>query len=196
MAVSGIMTSMKNGKALKTDYHAYCHVCGTMAVIPPPSETANVRETVICHQCGAILRVHHLAGVLLNIIPSKAKYLQKAKELKGISIYLLEANSVLPNALSRLTKCVCSEYWDNVPFGSTIRNVRCEDVCQLTFPDRSFDLIISQDVFEHVADPMQGFREIYRVLKPGGWHVFTTPYNRLNKPSSISYVRPYKYSSG
>jgi 2-polyprenyl-3-methyl-5-hydroxy-6-metoxy-1,4-benzoquinol methylase len=46
----------------------------------------------------------------------------------------------------------------------------------LTFADGTFDLIITQDVFEHVMQPAETFREIARVLKPGGAHIFTMPW--------------------
>jgi len=54
---------------------------------------------------------------------------------------------------------------------------------QLTFQDQSIDLHISQDVFEHIFDPAQAFREIARTLKPGGAHVFTTPLVNKNAPT-------------
>ena len=38
----------------------------------------------------------------------------------------------------------------------------------LPWPDGTFDLILSDHVFEHVHDQETAFREIYRVLKPGG----------------------------
>jgi SAM-dependent methyltransferase len=46
----------------------------------------------------------------------------------------------------------------------------------LTFHDESFDLLLTQDVLEHVFDADAVFREIARVLRPGGMHVFTVPY--------------------
>lgn len=42
------------------------------------------------------------------------------------------------------------------------------DVQQLTFADASFDTIIATCVFCSVPDPILGFREIKRVLKPKG----------------------------
>lgn len=39
---------------------------------------------------------------------------------------------------------------------------------RLPFEDSCFDLVVSQAVFEHVADPTKMAKEIFRVLKPGG----------------------------
>ncbi|MGI6278572.1 MAG: class I SAM-dependent methyltransferase [Patescibacteria group bacterium] len=38
----------------------------------------------------------------------------------------------------------------------------------LPFQDKSFDVIVSNDVFEHIDDANRLVRETYRVLKPGG----------------------------
>ena len=40
------------------------------------------------------------------------------------------------------------------------------------YPDRSFDVIISQSVLEHLHDPLAAFGEVNRILKPGGRFVF------------------------
>jgi SAM-dependent methyltransferase len=54
----------------------------------------------------------------------------------------------------------------------------------LSFPDESFDLFITKDVFEHVFNPDIASREIMRVLKKGGAHVFTAPKHKALKTSS------------
>ncbi len=47
----------------------------------------------------------------------------------------------------------------------------------LPFKDRSFDLVLSHAVIEHVADAPQYLRECERVLRPGGWmYLSTAPY--------------------
>jgi SAM-dependent methyltransferase len=38
----------------------------------------------------------------------------------------------------------------------------------LPFPDGTFDVVVSNQVFEHIADPPRVLPEIRRVLKPGG----------------------------
>jgi SAM-dependent methyltransferase len=45
----------------------------------------------------------------------------------------------------------------------------------LPFPDQTFDLIVSKDVFEHLMDPLFVLSEIRRVLKPGGMFLFHVP---------------------
>jgi ubiquinone/menaquinone biosynthesis C-methylase UbiE len=42
------------------------------------------------------------------------------------------------------------------------------DVQNLDFPDDSFDMVITSCVFCSVTDPIKGFQEINRVLKPDG----------------------------
>ncbi len=60
-----------------------------------------------------------------------------------------------------------------------IRNLHfaLADGMALPFPDRSFDLVLSHAVIEHVADAPLYLRECARVLAPGG-HVYlsTSPY--------------------
>jgi SAM-dependent methyltransferase len=63
----------------------------------------------------------------------------------------------------------------DLPRGAVVREVTCQDLEQLTFPDESFDLFITQDVLEHVLRPELALREIERVLRRGGAHVFTVP---------------------
>jgi SAM-dependent methyltransferase len=45
----------------------------------------------------------------------------------------------------------------------------------LTFPDSSFDTVVSTEVLEHVPDPQLAFREMCRVVKPGGYIIVSTP---------------------
>ncbi len=50
-----------------------------------------------------------------------------------------------------------------------------ERMIEIPFPDASFDFIYSYSVFEHVMEPELAFREIYRVLKPGGVSLHNFP---------------------
>lgn len=46
---------------------------------------------------------------------------------------------------------------------------------QLPFPDSSFDVIMSFDVFEHIPDSDAHLEEVHRVLRPGGAYILQTP---------------------
>jgi len=74
---------------------------------------------------------------------------------------------------------------------------------RLSFPDESFDVVISSDVFEHIPDPYRAHREVARVLKKGGRHVFTVPFDprgylddvraRLDSAGAIELLSPAIY---
>jgi SAM-dependent methyltransferase len=50
------------------------------------------------------------------------------------------------------------------------------DACDLPFEDNTFDTILSVEVLEHVATPQKMVDEMYRVLKPGGTVLLSTPF--------------------
>ncbi|MDP2677812.1 MAG: class I SAM-dependent methyltransferase [Rhodoferax sp.] len=56
----------------------------------------------------------------------------------------------------------------------------------LPFDDRSFNLVTCTEVIEHLEHYRETIREMYRVLKPGGTLVLTTP-NVLNLKSRVRF---------
>jgi SAM-dependent methyltransferase len=49
------------------------------------------------------------------------------------------------------------------------------DLHSTPFPSDHFMVVSLLDVIEHVADPVAELREVFRILKPGGFVVMTTP---------------------
>ena len=49
------------------------------------------------------------------------------------------------------------------------------DICQLPFGDQTFDVILCNHVLEHIPDDTKAMKELYRILKPGGWGIFQIP---------------------
>jgi len=69
--------------------------------------------------------------------------------------------------------------------GAVIKGIRHEDVENLSFPNGTLDLIVSNDVFEHVPNPPEAFAECARVLKDGGVMLATIPFHQNNDVSII-----------
>jgi SAM-dependent methyltransferase len=80
---------------------------------------------------------------------------------------------------------IASHFDPTIPFGTIHPNghYRSEDLEHQTFADESFDLVITQDVFEHLFNPDLAIREIARTLRPGGAHIGTVPLVRREQPS-------------
>jgi ubiquinone/menaquinone biosynthesis C-methylase UbiE len=49
------------------------------------------------------------------------------------------------------------------------------DLHQIPLEDNRFDVVFCNHVMEHVDDALQCMRELYRVLKPGGWGIMQVP---------------------
>lgn len=66
------------------------------------------------------------------------------------------------------------------------------EVCPLEktpYANESFDAIILTDVLEHVADEQAALNEMFRVLKPGGRLIITTPHRGL-----FAFMDPDNYA--
>lgn len=167
------------GKLLERGFPAFahCNVCGRWAVFRFLSD--NFREDGHCRYCRSFNRQRQLAFVVCSSIGGGTVFgsLGDLAVGPGFSIYNTEAYGPIHRQLSVLPGYRCSEYFghEHRP-GESVDGIRHEDVMALSFPDRSFDLVLSSDVLEHVPDPYRGHREIFRVLKPGGRHIFTVPF--------------------
>lgn len=60
------------------------------------------------------------------------------------------------------------------------------------FPNEKFDLIFSDNVFEHISNPGKLFSEIARVLKPDGYLINKTP-NKYYYVSVVARLSPHKF---
>jgi len=69
------------------------------------------------------------------------------------------------------------------------------DLMKMPFKAKSFDIVVSSEVIEHVTDPRKAISEMYRVLKPGGILIITTPnrfwYFSLLIANALK-IRPYQ----
>lgn len=146
-------------------FFGYCPICERRTVFV--KEGTWLRDQYKCLGCYSIPRWRALIHVLNTHFPN----------WRDLAIHESSPGGTSSTKIARECKnCVQSYFYPDVPLGSMHGGFRCEDLENQTFPDATFDLVISQDVFEHVLDPARGFSEIARTLKPGGAHVFTAPW--------------------
>jgi SAM-dependent methyltransferase len=153
--------SMNSKVPLLFSNPGYCPICGKDSTFEATREW--FRDFYICRNCGTIPRQRALTQVLNTVEP----------RWRDLSIH--ESSPSIDFFARECSRYTASYYFEEVPLGSTENGLRCENLEQMTFPEASFDIFLTQDVLEHVFRPDLAVREIARVLKPGGVHVFTVP---------------------
>jgi len=68
------------------------------------------------------------------------------------------------------------------------------DVCHMPFENASLDAVICMNLLEHVENPLTALKEIHRVLKPGGYAYFDTPFLFYYHPMKGYYGDFYRFS--
>lgn len=170
-------------------HDGYCWVCGTEQTFTRSS--ASVRETYPCPACRGSLRYQAQARAILNVYDSDAQSLKALAERSWFaaqSIYEPGTMGPFRSLLGSYPGYRQSGFWVDARPGETREGVENQDLTRLTYPDDAFDLIISSDIFEHVRHPWKGFAEIWRVLRPGGAHVFTVPAGRPLRKKTVYRV--------
>jgi len=163
-----------------------CSICGHYSTFcKRPGNVAH--NTIECFRCGAMARYRAIAMVLGNQIKNNTHIdptitLKSIKSMKHIRIYNTFYGGAFNRHLSRISTLVTSEYLPGLKRGRTYFGIRHETLNDLTFENNSIDIIITTEVMEHVYEPWKAFKEIYRVLKPGGCHIFTVPVG-VNHPT-------------
>ena len=158
--VKGLKYIFKNGF-----FPGWCPTWGKKTVFIKYGEY--LREFFICGRCRSIPRYRAMMAVLEDHFPN----------WRDLSIHESSPGGQASNKISReCKKYLPTHYYPDVPPGVDKDGFRCENLEEQTFETDSFDLVITQDVFEHIWDTRKAFKEIARTLKPGGCHVFTVPW--------------------
>ena len=155
------------------EHPGYCCICEEDVVFESQNEW--FRDHLFCKVCGSIPRERALIHVIEDLYP----------EWRHLSIH--ESSPVARGASAKLATApgyVASQYDPSVPWGkNSDSGYVSQDLEAQTFGDCSFDLVVSQDVCEHIFDLDSALREIARTLKPGGSHIFTTPLVNKTRPT-------------
>ena len=164
----------QNNETTMFKNRGFCYSCNSTTGFTAQNEWW--RDSYHCDRCGSIPRER---AVMYCIETFFAGW-------QGMAIHEASPGARSSTSLrlaSEAKNYLASQYLPDQQAGVIYKGYRNEDLEHLTFKDQSIDLHISQDVFEHVFDPAQAFREIARTLKPGGAHVFTTPLVNKNNPT-------------
>lgn len=142
----------------------WCPICGPTAFV---QRGPWMRDEYFCRRCGSI--------------PRQRAVIRAVKAL-GCDRRTTRVHESSPGSSSsrwlaqHFTQYSGSQYWPDIEPGRIgPGGFRCEDLQAMTLPSGSVDLFVTQDVFEHLPDPDAAWREISRVLAPGGVHVCGVP---------------------
>ena len=120
------------------------------------------RENALCPNCLALER-HRLIWLFLeqktSFFSTDIKFLHIAPELCFID---------------RFKKLTNLDYISG-DLESPLATVKM-DVHEIPFEDNTFDAVMCNHVMEHVENDIKAMKEIYRVLKPGGWAIMQVPF--------------------
>lgn len=130
----------------------------------------NWRERLVCPNCGCNSRQRFMIHKIFNAYQP------------GMNVLLYEQGSNIYNRVYREIPTVRGfEYpGENYRGENPNHGFWCEDICNLSYADEEFDIIVSNDIFEHVYDYERAFSEALRVLRPGGKLIFTVPFDGNN----------------
>ncbi len=169
-------TLLEKSVALSRISPGFCPLCSRLTVFRHWG--VNFRETGRCVSCGSINRHRQIALVLGACFEHDRRYRRFSSN--NLKIYNLEANGAMHRTLVRNkgTELYCASEFlgKDRRCGEIYDGVRHEDAHKLSFPDETFDLVISSEVWEHLHSPYVAHAEVFRVLKSGGRHVFTAPF--------------------
>ena len=172
----------------------YCVTCDQQVTFL--AKDSWLRDYYLCSECGSIPRERAIMLAIERFFPSwrDLRIHESSPGQRGASAKLMR----------NCKDYTGTHFYETLQPGETHESGwRNENLEQQTFIDESFDLVISQDVMEHLFRPDLAIREIARTLKPGGAYVFTAPLVRKHLPTRaratrgkdglVSYLLPPEY---
>ena len=156
-----------------------CNICNANLEYELKEELTNdevlgFRETLFCNKCSSISRDRAFMWAFSNCIENK-DLLSELKKNKNLHIFESYGLRSYPKILKKKFDYINTKTSHFFPFLRLFPK-KYSDLQNLFFNDNTFDFVLASDVFEHVRRDDKAFSEIYRVLKPNGYLIFTIPF--------------------
>jgi len=149
----------------------YCPICEENTVFE--SKNSWLRGHYRCPKCMSRPGERALMYIIQELYKDKYKFLK------------IHESSPANRGVSYKFKKICNNYIQSQYFpnceSKLMNGFYNIDLQNQYFEDKMFDLVITQDVFEHLPKPDLALKEIYRTLKKGGYFISTIPLvNKFN----------------
>ncbi len=199
----------------------YCSVCGAAPKIwiekrvindklasdwslsPSLRKKIDLRESSICPNCGNSRRTRVLAQSILKTSPTNQMnligWISYANK-RNLKVAEINGCGQLHQYLKGLKHLSYSEYVPAENLKTRVKNllkgISNQDICNLSYKNNQFDLVIHSDVLEHVPDYQKAISECKRILKPTGICLFTTPIIMRRRTKDRKNMSPSFHGSG
>lgn len=150
-----------------------CPICGRRYRKFMPYGYETPRENAMCPKCLSLER-HRMMWL----------YLTRCTDFFTARPHLLH---VAPEQcfIKRFERLLGEDYV-TADLESPLARVKM-DIQAIPFGDDTFDVIFCNHILEHVEDDRLAMREMYRVMKPGGWGMILCP---VNPSREVTYEDP------
>lgn len=154
----------------------HCHVCERSSAFGldflwSDGRTPNFRERLVCKFCGLSNRQRFTFTFVRDVL--------RARRGQGRA-YIYEQTTPFYHAARdgwSAAEIIGSEYLGHERrSGDVVDGILHQDALALSFADGEFDVIVANDVYEHVPDDGAAFREAARVLADDGRLIFSIPF--------------------
>lgn len=137
----------------------------TWELSPPLRNLFNDREGNSCSSCGMSKRVRMLLWSIQRLLP----------DLGDLSVLHVNQINHLSPSLQKAARLVETFHDPALALGTEVNGLSNQDLTHLTFPDNQFDLAVHSETLEHIQDYSKALQEVDRVLKLGGYQIYTVP---------------------
>ncbi len=119
------------------------------------------RPNAQCPRCGSLER-HRLLWLYLR---DKTNFFKDSLKVLDIApMYFFQQKCKTLSNLNYISADISS------PIAMTKM-----DITNINLPDNQFDCIICYHVLEHIPDDKKAMKQLFRMLKPGGWAILESP---------------------